>query len=180
MPPPMELDDREYKMVDKMRELRAYTRQSPCYIEKDKRTTYIERYQDRYNPSAPKIPLYRYIEPYIDLLPEELVTGKAKRLWRASKRSVDTSHPDATELFGEPDEEEGEEESQKDEEEDAIDLDEEPDAEDEGDYAYQDFSDDDEAMDADEPDGTRKTKNGEYWHPFHMFPCTKKQELALL
>jgi hypothetical protein len=152
LPSPAELDDKEADLVKIASYLRAYAKTTPCYISAGKKRDYIERFQDRYTAPAPKMPLYTYIDPFIQLLPEELVTGKAKRRWIASKRAKDADHPDGAELFGDSEEEEGEEGSQKGEDDELLEGDENNELDDEMEYEV--FSDD-EAMDEDDgPDGT--------------------------
>lgn len=135
--------------------MRAYTRTTPCFIVPEKKRFNIERFVDRYQPTpAQKPSLYTYIDPFISLLPEECVTGKYKRRWKASKRELASDHPDAAELYGESDEEEAEEGSQQGEDEDLLEGDDDGVMEDEVEYEV--FSDDDAGDDDDGGyDGTR-------------------------
>jgi len=147
--------------------MRAYTRTTPCFISAGKKRSTIERYQDRYHQHAHKPSLYQYIDAFISLLPEELVTGKAKRRWIASKRELASDHPDAAELYGESDEEEAEEGSQQGEDEDLLEADDEGVMDDEVEYEV--FSDDDAGDDDD--GGYDGTCN----HQFDRFPCVAFQ-----
>ena len=146
LPPPAELDDKELNIVTRGSEIRTFVHGSPYYIVVEKKLSYIERYQDRYNVPTYKMPLYRFIDSFIKLFPEEIVTGKAKRRWTAARRAKDIAHPDAAELFGESDEEDGEEGSEKDED-DLFGSEDDAEQDEDGDYAYNDFSDDDDGGD---------------------------------
>lgn len=147
----MELDEREANLVQLSSYMRAYTRSTPYCVSARKKASYIERYQDKYEPPQPVIPLYAYIEPFIVLLPEECVVGKAKRKWKAAKRTLDAENPDAAELYGESEDEEDGEEKSKDEDGESI---EGEDEENEDDYEFEHFSDDEAGDDDDGPDGT--------------------------
>lgn len=130
--------------------IRYSLRDSAYFVAPEKKRNYIERYQDRYDVRPPKKYLYKQIDASIQLLPEELVTGKAKRMWIAQRRG--TEKLDGDESESESDEESGEEKSKAEDDEDGLDL--EDDAEDEDEYEYETFSDDDAGDEDDGPDGT--------------------------
>ena len=134
--------------------MRAYTRSTPYQVSAEKRRSYIERYQDRWDRRSDKTDIYSYIEPFISLLPEECVVGKAKRKWHAQTRGVDIDHPDVTELFGPlEDEEDGEEQSREDDEDESVEG--ENDLEDD-DLEFEKMSDDESYGEDDGPDGTHQ------------------------
>lgn len=150
-----ELDEREALLVRQITEFRENMRNSPAFVEPEKKGNYIERYTDKYDPPAQKLPLYRYVETCIDLFPEELVPPKAKRKWKQSKRVMESNAGDI-DVSEEDEEESGEERSAEGDEDDIVNMDDEPDADEEGDYAYNQFSDDEGFDDDDggDRDGT--------------------------
>lgn len=132
--------------------LQYTTRESPFFVASTKKRNYIERYGDRYDQPPPKRSIYSYIESSITLLPEELVTGKAKRRWMAQKRGLANDQVEAAELYGESDEEEEEKNSEDEEDGEGMNSDDGSGNDDE--YEYQAFSDDDAGDEEDGPDGT--------------------------
>jgi hypothetical protein len=150
LPPPAELDEKDGNLVQLASYMRAYTRSTPYQVSAEKRRSYIERYQDRWDRRSDKTDIYSYIEPFISLLPEECVVGKAKRKWHAQTRGVDIDHPDVTELFGPlEDEEDGEEQSREDDEDESVEG--ENDLEDD-DLEFEKMSDDESYGEDDGPD----------------------------
>lgn len=152
VPPAAHIGEKENRLLSIAAFLQYTTRESPFFVSSTKKRNYIERYADKYTMPPPKKSIYSYIESSITLLPEELVTGKAKKRWMAQKRAVSSDLPEAGELYGESDEEEEEKNSEGEEDEEAAGSDDGSGNED--DYEYQAMSDDDAGDDDDGPDGT--------------------------
>ena len=152
IPPPIEVGDKETRLLEISNFLKYTTRDSPFFVSSAKKRNYIQRYQDKYDQPVKKANIYAFIDTSILLLPEELVTGKAKRRWMAQKRGVSADHPEAEELYGVSDEEDEEENSQNEEDEEGANSDDGSGNED--DYEYEHFSDDEAGDEDDGPDGT--------------------------
>lgn len=145
--------------------LQYTTRESPFFVASTKKRNYIERYTDKYDQQPAKRSIYSYIESSITLLPEELVTGKAKRRWNAQKRALSSDQVEAAELYGESDEEEEEKNSEGEEDAEGMDSDDGSGQEDE--YEFENFSDDEAGDEDDGPDGT--FYNVFLYHFFHRW-----------